>query len=95
MKEPEFNPDWVSPPGETIADLLRERGLSESDFAEKTSLTPGEVKRLLQGDLSILEPLAQRLAQVLGSSVEFWLLREWRYRRSQYLKSWEDEVFGK
>jgi len=31
--EPEFKPDWVSAPGDTIADILEERGLTVEEFA--------------------------------------------------------------
>ena len=34
-----FNPDWVSAPGDTIADILQERGLTVADLAERTGLT--------------------------------------------------------
>jgi HTH-type transcriptional regulator/antitoxin HigA len=34
-----FCPDWASTPGDTIADILRERGLSEAEFAQRTGYT--------------------------------------------------------
>jgi hypothetical protein len=33
-----FTPDWVSPPGDTIADLLEERDWTQVQFAERARL---------------------------------------------------------
>ena len=30
-----FQPDWVSPPGDTIADVLEERNLPPDEFARR------------------------------------------------------------
>jgi len=32
-------PNWVSPPGETILDILEERGWSRSELAQRTGYT--------------------------------------------------------
>ena len=32
-----FAPDWVSPPGDTIADVLEERGWTQAEFARRLS----------------------------------------------------------
>lgn len=54
-------PDWISTPGETIADLLEERGWSQVDFATRTGFTPKHVHLLLQGKAAISEDTALRL----------------------------------
>jgi HTH-type transcriptional regulator / antitoxin HigA len=30
-----FSPDWVSPPGDTIADVLQERDWTQAELAER------------------------------------------------------------
>lgn len=76
----DFAPDWSSAPGETITDLLEERGWSQADFATRTGFTPKHVHLLLQGKAVISEGTALRLERVLGSSARFWMSLETQYR---------------
>jgi HTH-type transcriptional regulator/antitoxin HigA len=75
-----FTPSWVSPPGDTIADILDERGWTNASFAERLDVTPKHVSELVQGKASISADMAGRLSLVLGSTLEFWLTREAQYR---------------
>jgi len=77
----EFRPNWVSAPGETIADILRERELSLSEFSRRIGESPDAVNDLLQGRAAISIALARKLEAVLGASVEFWMSRDFRYRQ--------------
>lgn len=81
MTEPRpFQPKWVSPPGDTLADLLEERGWSQAEFADRADFSRKHVNDLLKGRASITPETASRLAMVLGSTEQFWLTREARYR---------------
>lgn len=75
-----FKPDWVSHPGGTIEDLLKERGWAQSELAERLGFTPKHVNDLVHGRASISPVAAERLSRVLGSTVDFWLVREAQYR---------------
>ena len=75
----EFAPDWISAPGETMADLLEERGWSQADFATRTGFTKKHVHLLLQSKAAISEDTALRLERVLGSSARFWMSLETQY----------------
>jgi HTH-type transcriptional regulator / antitoxin HigA len=77
----EFHPDWTSAPGDTIGDILGERGLSLSEFAERLGRTPQDATDLLEGRATITIGTARRLEQVLGGSVEFWMSRDFQYRQ--------------
>jgi HTH-type transcriptional regulator / antitoxin HigA len=76
----EFAPDWINKPGDTIADLLEERGWKPTDLASHTGLTFEHVELLLKGDASINEETARKFEQVLGSTARFWLGLEAQYR---------------
>lgn len=76
----EFAPDWLCTPGDTIADLLKERGWSQADFAARADFTKQHVEFLLQGKALISELTALKLEQVLGSSARFWMNLEAQYR---------------
>ncbi|MCY4256043.1 MAG: helix-turn-helix domain-containing protein [Gammaproteobacteria bacterium] len=77
-----FSPKWVSPPGDTILDLLEERGWPQSEFAERAAYTPKHVSLLVNGKAPITEDTAFRLERVLGGSARFWLSREANYREA-------------
>lgn len=62
-----FAPDWVSPPGDTILDLM----------AERLGFSLKHVNQLIKGKVALTEDAAIRLQSVLGSSVGFWLKREY------------------
>lgn len=75
-----FEPDWVSPPGATIADLLEERGWSQQEAAQRLDYSEKHVSQLINGKVPLTEDAAMRLSSVLGAPVGFWLTREAQYR---------------
>ena len=75
-----FQPDWVSPPGDTIADLLDEHGWSQAEFSRRSGYTTKHVSLLINGKASITEDTAIKLERVLGSTARFWMTREAQYR---------------
>jgi HTH-type transcriptional regulator/antitoxin HigA len=81
MPETAFQPNWVSPPGETIADVLRERKLTVGEFSQRIGQTQEQTAELLLGHSKITLGLARRLSDVLGGSVEFWMARDFRYHQ--------------
>lgn len=75
-----FSPDWVSPPGETILDIIEERDWTQEELAQRMGYTAKHVNRLIKGKVPLSEDAAIRLERVVGSTVEFWLAREAKYR---------------
>ncbi|HPQ94625.1 MAG: ImmA/IrrE family metallo-endopeptidase [Thiothrix sp.] len=75
-----FAPDWVSPPGDTILDLMNGREWTQAELAERLGFSLKHVNQLIKGKVALTEDAAIRLQSVLGSSVEFWLKREAQYR---------------
>jgi HTH-type transcriptional regulator / antitoxin HigA len=75
-----FEPDWVSPPGDTIEDLLDDLGMSKAQLAQRTGFTPKHINELVHGRAPLTPAAAVKLATVLGSTAEFWLTREAQYR---------------
>ena len=76
----DFSPDWVSPPGDTIADILSARNVSEAHFAGQIDRSLEDTRDLLKGRIAITIDLARRLESVIGASVEFWMSRDYQYR---------------
>lgn len=79
---PCFKPNWASPPGNTIKDILVEEEMSKEDFAEEMNLSIDQAVGLLNGEKRITLAIARRLNFVLGASVEFWMARDLQYRES-------------
>src|SRR5574338_89349 len=75
-----FAPDWVSPPGDTILDLIDERGWSQSELAKRLGYTEKHISQLSNGKVPLTDEAALRLERVLGSDAGFWLAREAKYR---------------
>lgn len=90
-----FRPDWISPPGDTIADLLEERDWTQADLANRMGNTTKFVSQLINGKATISEETALKLESVFGSTAAFWLNREAQYRENlsrleenERLKTW-------
>ncbi|MCC5812012.1 MAG: HigA family addiction module antidote protein [Ectothiorhodospiraceae bacterium] len=75
-------PDWISVPGDTIADRLDELGWTQKELAERLGYTTKHVSQLITGKAAITEDTALRLEHVLGSTARFWLEREAQYREA-------------
>jgi HTH-type transcriptional regulator/antitoxin HigA len=75
-----FAPDWVSPPGDTILDLLEERGWTQQQLADRLGYSLKHVNQLIKAKVPLTEDAAIRLQNVLGAPVGFWLTREAQYR---------------
>jgi HTH-type transcriptional regulator/antitoxin HigA len=75
-----FECDWVSPPGDTIADALEERGMTQIEFAERTGFSKKHVNGLIEGSVAITAETALKLESLLGSTASFWLGRELEYQ---------------
>lgn len=77
-----FEPDWASPPGDTVSAVLEERDISTHEFSRMLAKPPEVIDQLLEGRLEIGEELAEQLSQVIGASPEFWCSREANFRAS-------------
>lgn len=72
-------PNWASPPGATIARVIKTREIDPSEFADVMGLKAHEFEALLHGKLRLNEKLAEALAEQLGSTARFWLARDKDY----------------
>ena len=80
MVDNNFQPDWASPPGDTIVDILEEKNILISVFTQQMGHSLEYTIELLQGHVIISMDIARQLDKILGPSVEFWINRETQYR---------------
>jgi HTH-type transcriptional regulator/antitoxin HigA len=85
----EYRPDYVSPPGETLEELLEERGMSQAELAERTGRPKKTINEIIQGKTAITPETALQLERVLGTPASFWLKREQQYR--EFLARQDDD----
>jgi len=65
--------DWIIHPGETIADVLEDRGITQVELAARTDVTPAYVSSVISGKKDISSKFAAALEYALGVRKSFWL----------------------
>lgn len=94
MAENQYCPDEVSPPGETLLEVLEERGLTQAELAERTGRPRKTINEIVRGKAAITPETALQLEKVLGVPASFWNARESKYREFLAKRS-EAEQFGR
>lgn len=65
--------DLIIHPGETIADVLEERGITQSELAARTNVSPAYVSNVIAGKKDISSRFAMALEYALDVPKSFWL----------------------
>ncbi len=73
------NVNWVSPPGDTILNLLEFKQISVHTIEKKLELSLSDLNTLWTGELRITKGYAEALASIFGNSASFWLNRDKQY----------------
>ncbi len=89
-----FTPDWVSSPGDAIADFLEERDWTQAQLAERLGYSIKHISLLINGKAPLNEETALKLERVLGSTAAFWLRYEAQYRAALARKEEENRLKG-
>lgn len=79
----EYRPELVSVPGETLQEVLDERGISQAELAERTGRPKKTINEIIQGKAAISAETALQLERVLGIPAAFWNNLEGNYRVNQ------------
>jgi HTH-type transcriptional regulator/antitoxin HigA len=93
----QYEPDSVSPPGDTLLETIQTIGLSQAELAERLGRPRKTVNEIIQGKAAITPETALQLEAVLNVPADFWINREARYREymarreeAQRLAGWID-----
>lgn len=78
----QYSPNTVSPPGETLEEVLESRRMSQSEFAERTGRPKKTINEIVKGKAAITPETAIQFERVLGIPSAFWMSREQNYRES-------------
>ena len=70
----------ATPPGATIREQLRDRKMSQKEFAARMNMSEKHISKLINGEVHLTPEVAVRLEIVLGVSAKFWNNLESIYR---------------
>lgn len=70
----------ATPPGATIREQLKDRNMSQKEFAMRMGMSEKQISRLIHGDVQLTPDAAFKLEMVLGIPVQFWNNLEAIYR---------------
>lgn len=71
----------ATPPGATIREQLKDRGMSQKELATRMDLSEKHVSKLINGEVQLTPEVAVRLETVLGIPAKFWNSLEAIYRK--------------
>jgi addiction module HigA family antidote len=76
----QYEPEEVSPPGETLQDILDERGMTQAELATRMGRPKKTINEIIQGKAAITPETALQLERVLDVPADFWENREKNFR---------------
>ncbi|MDG2989885.1 ImmA/IrrE family metallo-endopeptidase [Candidatus Synechococcus calcipolaris G9] len=95
----QYLPNYVSPPGETLNELLEELGMSQAELSIRTGRPKKTINEIIHGKAVITVDTALQFERVLGVPASFWNNREQLYRdflarqeEEKRLREWSDWV---
>jgi addiction module HigA family antidote len=78
----EFVPDVVTPPGDTLQEIIDTIGMTKAELADRIGKTAKFINDIINHHATITPTTAMELEKVLGTPASFWNNRERRYRES-------------
>lgn len=75
-----FEPDYAVPPGETLVEILHDRGMSQVELAKRTGRHTKTINEIIKGKAPVNPETAIQFERVLGVPAHFWNNLEQNYR---------------
>lgn len=79
ITENRYAPDFVSKPGDTLLELLKEREMSQAELSRRMGRPKKTINEIIQGKASITPETALQLEKVLDVPAHFWSNRQQQY----------------
>lgn len=80
--ENEFQPDYISPPGDLLFEILESLGMTQAELASRMGRPKKTINEIIQGKTAITPDTALQLERSLGTPASFWLSRESQYQEA-------------
>jgi addiction module HigA family antidote len=94
MSSNRYRPDRVSPPGETLQEVLDKRQMSQADLAARTGRPRKTINEIIKGKTAITPETALQFERVLGVPASFWNNLERNYREHLARQGEEEALEG-
>lgn len=75
-----YNPDTVFPPGDILAEVLEERGMTQAELATRLGYSKKAVNEVIQAKSALTPDFALALERVFGTPAHVWNRAEQLYR---------------
>lgn len=75
--------DFIIHPGETLAEVLKDRKMSPKELAIRTRMTEKYISAVISGQENISSSFANKLEYALGIEKEFWINLQANYEREK------------
>jgi HTH-type transcriptional regulator/antitoxin HigA len=76
----QYDPNFVSAPGETLLELLQNKGMSQAELSKRTGLPKKTIHEIIKGKAAITPETAILFESVFAAPASFWNNREYNYR---------------
>lgn len=77
-----FQPDYISPPGDTLLEVLASLSMTQAELARRIGRPKKTINEIVKGKAAITADTAIQLELCLGYPASFWLNRESQYREA-------------
>ena len=79
MSKTEYEELIAFHPGYYVKEIIEDMGITQSEFAQRLNTTDKTLCKLVNAEIPLSDDLAQKLAQMMGTSVKVWLDLQARY----------------
>lgn len=76
-----LSPDLIIHPGETLEEVLEDRGMSQKELAIRTGMTEKHISTVVKCQKNISVAFAKKLEYALGIDAKFWINLQSNYER--------------
>src|SRR5688572_8113620 len=84
-----YQPETITAPGETVAELLEERGMTETELAQRMGRPVKTIDEIIHGKAPLSQRQRFNWSRFFGVPAEYWLNHEAKYRASLLRQSEE------
>ena len=75
-----FNPDYATPPGDSLRETLEALQMTQADLAQRSGISTKHINQIVQGVAAVTPETALALERVTGAPAAFWTNLEARYQ---------------
>ena len=75
--------DFIIHPGETLAEVLEDREMTQKELAIRTGMSEKHISTVINGQKNISSSFAKKLEYALGIETEFWMNLQASYERER------------